>query len=176
VFPDYQFGIPLLAPGHDWMNEFGSGPTRSIQPAPLDAPNPMHLTDESARTLWNMLYGKAPSTYTLSICSQSPDGRQGRGAIAMGVYAYGDKMYMIAGGGPRYLDDSVTPVIVASPLLEWGPYPPSFVLLSMNVTVLPERLMVGIDVLDVEPSLLYEFIKLLYKVEKALLSLLFDEI
>jgi hypothetical protein len=86
-------------------------------------------------------------------------------------------MYLVAGAGP--LSGSPTdpaPIVITAPLVEWQVFAPSLVQLNMTLTILPERVMLSMDVMEVEPSLIFTFLKLLYQVEKKLMELMFADI
>lgn len=172
-----MLNIPELAPGQDWVNTQGyGGPTRALVPQNNNnAPNPDQMTPQSTQNLWQMMLGGSSATLCVVAQPKNPDGNLGAGAFAAGVYVYMNTMYLVAGAGPRG-GGSTTPIIVTSPLVEWAMFAPSLVQLNMNLTILPERAMVSIDVMEVEPSLIYTFLKLLYEVEKKMMELMFAEI
>lgn len=168
--------IPALAPGEDWVNTMGGGPSRALVPQNnSNAPNPAQLTPQSTLSLWQMMLGGSNATLCVNVQAKNPDGSLGSGAFAAGVYVYMNTMYLVAGAGPRG-GSSIEPIVVTAPLVQWAMFPPSLVQLNMNLTILPERAMVSLDVMEVEPSLIYTFLKLLYEVEKKMMELLFAEI
>lgn len=174
------YGMPELRPGEDWVNTMGTVlPPRSLQPITINgAPDPNHLTEQSTKELWNfMVQSGQPATFTVIVQPKNPDGSMGAGAFAAGVYVYENQMYLVAGAGPILnTSSSVAPIVVTAHLVNWAMFPPSFVQLNMNLTILPERVMVSLDVMQVEPSLIYTFLEELYKVEKKMMQLMFAEI
>lgn len=170
------YGIPELRPGEDWVNTTGSVLFRTLQPMTQSgAPDPNQLTPQSTMNLWQMMMGNNNATFCIMAQPKNPDGSLGAGAFAAGVYVYMSEMYLVAGAGPRY-NSSTAPIVVTAPLLDWAMFPPSMVQLNMTLTILPERAMVSIDVMQVEPSLIYTFLEMLYKVEKKMMELMFAEI
>ncbi|WP_223643445.1 hypothetical protein [Corallococcus sp. EGB] len=84
-------------------------------------------------------------------------------------------MYLLAGAGPASGQPGATaPIIVSEPILDWQVFPPSMVQLGMALTILPEKVLLAADVVNVEPSVLGTFLKALDKVEFKRLGLLFD--
>jgi hypothetical protein len=168
-----------LRPGEDWVNTTGSVlPPRMLQPVNINgAPNPNQMTQDSTNALWNLMLRNMEATFCVIVQPKNPDGSIGAGAFAAGVYIYGSEMYLVAGAGP-YISgsSSVAPIVVTAPLLNWGMLPPSMVQLNMTLTILPERAMLSLDVMQVEASLIYTFLKSLFKVEKKLMELMFAEI
>lgn len=175
-------GVPLLAPGECWNNTNTSFPGRSLSPAPTssDAPNPNDLGDpDQCQDLWYnfMLRGGGPAAFTIIINTQRPDGTQGNGAFSAGVYVYGNTMYMVAGAGPRQPGSNTTlPVVVAAPVVDWNAFAPSQIQLNMTIAVLPGRVMLSLDVMQVDPSLIATLLQALLKVEKNLFELLLAEL
>lgn len=109
------------------------------------------------------------------VTTQNPDGTAGQGAFATGVYVYGQSMYLLAGAGPASGQSStMTPIVVSEAIVNWQILPPSMVQLGMALTILPEKILLAVDVVNVEPSVLGTFLKALYKVEFKLLGLMFD--
>lgn len=174
VFPNMP--IPELPPGQDWVNTVGYAMSRSLQPLNSNqGPDPNHLTPQSTTQLWQMMYFGSQATMCVTAVARKPDGSNTLGALSTGVYVFGQTMYLVAGAGPTG-GSATTPVIVASPLVEWQAFAPSMVQLNMAITVLPEKVMLSVDVMEVDPSLIYTFLKALIKVEKKLMELLFAEI
>lgn len=170
------YGLPELRPGEDWVNTTGNVLPRTLQPMTQSgAPNPNQLTPQSTLDLWQMMLGNGNAAFCIMAQPKNPDGSLGAGAFAAGVYVYMNEMYLVAGAGPRY-NSSIAPIVVTAPLLDWAMFPPSMVQLNMTLTILPERAMVSIDVMQVEPSLIYTFLKMLYAVEKKMMELMFAEI
>lgn len=170
------YGLPELRPGEDWVNTTGSVLFRTLQPMTQSgAPDPNQLTPQSTLNLWQMMLSNSNATFCIIAQPKNPDGSLGAGAFAAGVYVYMNEMYLVAGAGPRY-NSSIAPIVVTAPLLDWAMFPPSMVQLNMTLTILPERAMVSIDVMQVEASLIYTFLKMLYEVEKKMMELMFAEI
>ena len=172
------YAIPVLAPGQNWVNTQGiTGPSRELTPLNNSgAPNPDQLTPQSTLALWQMMAGGSDAALSVVVAPKNPDGSNSAGIFAVGVYVYMNTMYLVAGAGPRSGGSSIAPILVASPLVQWEVFAPSTVQLNMNITILPERAMVSIDVMEVDPSMIYTFLKLLYNVEKDLMDLMFAEI
>jgi hypothetical protein len=174
--------IPVLSPGQCWSNTNTTFPGAQLSPAPSTsgAPNPNDLTDPNqSQSLWYnyMLRGQSPATFTTILTTQRPDGTAGNGAFAAGVYVYGNTMYMVAGAGPRQGGNGTTlPVIVAAPVVDWNVFAPSQIQLNMTITVLPGRVMLSLDVMEVDPSLIATLLKALLQVEKDLFELLLAEL
>lgn len=169
--------IPELPPGQDWVNTQGyGGPIRALTPLNNNgAPNPAQMTPQSTQNLWQMMVGGSNATLCVVAQPKNPDGSLGAGAFAAGVYVYMNTMYLVAGAGPRGGSD-IAPIVVTAPLVQWAMFVPSMVQLNITLTILPERAMVSIDVMEVDPSLIYTFLKLLYEVEKKMMELMFAEI
>jgi hypothetical protein len=174
VFPGLS--VPELAPGQDWVNTEGYVSVRSLQPLNTNqGPDPNNLTPQTTLQLWQMMYFGSPATMCVNVIAKNPDGSNTAGALSAGVYVYGQTMYLIAGAGPTG-GSSNEPVIVTSPLVQWQAFAPSNVQLNMNLTILPEKVMLSMDVMEVDPSLIYTFLKALIKVEKKLMELMFADI
>ncbi len=169
--------IPELAPGQNWVNTEGYVLSRSVYPQSSGgAPNPNQMTPQSTLELWQMMLN-GNGTFCLLVKTKNPDGSWGSGGFAAGVYVYLNTMYLVAGAGP--LSGSPTdpaPIVITAPLVEWQVFAPSLVQLNMTLTILPERVMLSMDVMEVEPSLIFTFLKLLYQVEKKLMELMFADI
>lgn len=172
-----QTSLPTLPPGQTWINVNGYASVASLTPQNNNqAPDPDHLTPQAQMQLWQMMMsGQTQASMSVVVNAIRPDGSQGNGAFAAGVYVYMNTMYLVAGAGLKS-GNTIAPVLVSSPLVQWQMFAPSKVTLNMNLTILPERVMLSIDVMEVDPSLIWTFLKLMYKVEKTLLGLLFAEI
>ncbi|MBN8469005.1 hypothetical protein JYJ95_21085 [Corallococcus exiguus] len=169
------FGVenPIVKPGDACLQPMGLN--RSLSPGSTQGmPDPTNPSQVSQ--LWSWLVGgNSPGMMSFRITTQNPDGSAGRGAFATGVYVYGQSMYLLAGAGPASGQSGGTaPIIVSEAIVNWQVLPPSMVQLGMALTILPEKILLAVDVVNVEPSVLGTFLKALYKVEFKLLGLLFD--
>lgn len=164
---------PILKPGDAFLEP--TGMSRQLSPGSTQGmPDPSNPSQVGQ--LWNMLLsGGAPGLMSFRITTQNPDGSAGKGAFATGVYVYGQSMYLLAGAGPASGQaGGTTPIIVSQSIVNWQFLPPSMVQLGMALTILPEKILLAVDVVNVEPSALGTFLKALYMAEFKLLGLMFD--
>jgi hypothetical protein len=167
--------IPILKPGECWVNAdnaYISGTLRSYSTS-NGLPDPNDLGDpQVAEQLWQyMLRGRTDASYTVVVRTLLPDGSPGNGAFAAGVYAYENTMYLVAGSGPNG-SGTVLPTIVVSPVIDWLVFAPNEIQLNMTLTVLPQTVMLSMNVTEVDQSLIREFLKLFLKVDKTLLQVM----
>ncbi|MCP3100467.1 hypothetical protein LZ198_16480 [Myxococcus sp. K15C18031901] len=169
----FSWSDPVIKPGDAFLQP--AGLNRQLSPGSTNGlPDPSNPSQ--THQLWTMLLeGNTPSMMSFRITTQNRDGTAGRGAFATGVYVYGQTMYLLAGAGPASGQPSgTTPIVVSQAIVNWQVLPPSMVQLGMALTILPEKILLAVDVVNVEPSVLGTFLKALYKVEFELLGLLFE--
>ncbi|NPC68977.1 hypothetical protein HPP05_04345 [Corallococcus exiguus] len=165
----------IVKPGDACLQPMGLN--RQLSPGSTQGmPDPTNPNQVSQ--LWSWLVGgSSPGMMAFRVTTQNPDGSAGQGAFATGVYVYGQSMYLLAGAGPASGQSStMTPIVVSEAIVNWQVLPPSMVQLGMALTLLPEKILLAVDVVNVEPSLLGSFLKALYKVEFKLLGLMLENL
>lgn len=63
-----------------------------------------------------------------------------------------------------------------SQLLDWQVFVSSMVQLKIAVTVLPARLMLALDVINAEPTVIAQFLKAMVELERDLLGLVLEKL
>ena len=170
----FDHSNPVIKPG-DAFQKPGQM-HRTLVPATSTQGMPDPNNPAQVGQLWNMLtMTGGPSVLAFTLTTQHHDGTAGLGAFAMGVYVYGNKMYVLAGAGPAPSQRLETaPMIVSQSIVDWKAFAPSMIQLGVAATILPEKIMLAVDVVNVEQSYMETFLEALEKVTFKLLGLTFS--